>query len=143
MNIAQSLVRGSDNLNKMGSEIERVITMVCGLVNNKDIDKYLLDSGQANGSGLFKSPECDWVLNAQFGSNQELSGVSCYLAEGSGAKRVLFVDFSQPSRTVPCHLDKIQDVYEQLPVFVEGMLKTFPYLVKHLEPFFKASKVNI
>lgn len=149
MNVAQSLVRGSDNMNKMRSDIERVITMVLSLVDNNDIEKYVNFDDQ--GATNFQSPDCDWILRWEVGrKNPGISAVSCYLVEDSGtsSKRVLLFNVSQDLRIILktsqlCHLDKVQRVYEVLPVFVDGMLKTFPYLAERLEPFFKASKVDI
>lgn len=148
LNVAQSLVRGSDNINKMRSEIKMVITMVLGLVDSKTIEKYLNFDEQ--GATYFRALDCEWILSWELKGKQEdmcISGIGLSLLDNSRIDTSVFLwnvsDVSFFTKIIPCNLDKVQMVYEALPVFVNGMLKTFPYLTERLEPFFKASKVNI
>ena len=64
--------------------------------------------------------------------------VTCWLNVGFGVAEV-YAENSKTHRNVNVSYSDVQRVHESLPLFVEGMVKTFPFLVDYWPPLLDAA----
>lgn len=133
--IAQQLLRGSQNIDRMKSEVHQVIRMVIGLAQ-------ICREGRTPKiiNETFKSETCVWEVKGKtvYSSREvpEIFSVQCHTVEG-------VIAYSISGRSgFGAHLiytSNVHLVHADLHTFVEGMLRTLPELAEEWKPLIKAA----
>ncbi len=122
-NIVDKLIRGSQNIDRMRSEVIWVVGMILGFLEK--------ESGLPEGGPerSFHSNGCEWLLRRKIKGAGLV--VQC-LIEGEVAYYSTMRD--------PIFLPKAQRVHDGLIIFVEGSIREFPFLAEKLKPLLNASE---
>lgn len=139
--IAQKLLIGSREIDRMKEEIKAVVGMVIGLVTDPDLVAWKRGFSTGMSDRAFYSPSCEWLIMPHAEYEYSIS-VECWTKKPN---------FPSSSKTKACafssapHADlflvsrEARKVHAGLSVFVEGMIKTFPTLLDKLWPFLDAA----
>ncbi|MFA5000849.1 MAG: hypothetical protein WC531_01310 [Candidatus Paceibacterota bacterium] len=126
----QKLLEGSRNIDRMRAEVNAVVRMVLGLIDEWD-DKR--DGAVGRSSGVegvcwsYYPKEGTWVVDC-----------SCSTNMGRG----YIVNKRHPNDyTIPIGL--VQRVHSSLPVFLKFMLGQFPDLLEKIKPLLEAAEVQL
>jgi hypothetical protein len=126
--IMQQLVKGSQSIDRMKSEIVQVIRMVLGFL--PEIDSSFPRTIVCNP----KSKSCKLeVVNMG-----DYLVVECRFLEIDGGNLIFSL---WPGGTNFRRTEEVQIVYEALPYFISGMLHAFPKLANKWEYLIKAADV--
>ncbi len=132
----RELIDGSNNINRMSQEIHRVVTMIVGEVVYTRTRTTIVPSFK-NGNNYVEVHGGWRAKSVKNDSGSTL--VIEYLTEGIYTRD--FGNFEQvaysSNKKAPAY--HVQKIYEALPVFIEGMLITFPEIGKRLVPYIEAS----
>lgn len=139
MGIAQLLLRGSKNIDRMKEDVSQVVSMVLGLVPvNLLHSKHQVKKGASwsfyteNGSRW--DIRCDWMPYRFY------LIAECWVKKMSGDEEITTLEYSSTCPELS-NRDKIQDVHEALDGFVWGMQAIFPKeLEEQFTPFRRAAK---
>ena len=138
-NIVDKLLRGSRNMDRMKSETHQIVKMVLGLVPQHRL--FPEDDGTFQGFLEFNNETCCWKI-------QELSEgttmVTCYvpLEDPETRKIRLNESYRYLVDLPPHHATRlVYATHQSLPVFVEGMMKTFPELQERMKSLLEASEL--
>lgn len=131
MNNTQKLLAGSENLNRMRSEIKLVVNTILSQAEHpkgKVVDH------------LFKNPNgAYWHVKTTFGRTRPEFYVYC-TAGNRGAYTMDDQPIANfPSGFHPMGADGVHIVHEALPSFVDGMVGEYPDLEQKLKPILEAS----
>jgi len=124
--IHRQLIDGSAYIDRMAKETDQLVKMIRGLV----VRSIPVQGIQVS----FESSSCVWDI-VSYMECRDLR-IECWLVESYGRTS----GYSSTGQ-YGGYRKTAQRVYESLPQFVEGMLKTFPELAEDLRPFIDASKV--
>ncbi|MBI2064669.1 MAG: hypothetical protein HYT62_01290 [Candidatus Yanofskybacteria bacterium] len=121
--IVRKLIVGSETIDRMKREIDSTVKAVVGLVN------FFYDA-RASNIGRFPSLRGTWYIWRRSGHELKVE----YLFEGS---RVGYSTLLCVGKDI--NLRDVSDVHQDLPIFIEGMVKMFPYLTKNWQPILDAA----
>jgi len=142
-NIVEQLLRGSQNIDRMQSEVHQLVKMVIGFArrsNNRVASCVEIYE-------TFENKTCKWEVRGVMGSLDKSKNkihVQCTVKLPCGAP---YQDhFTQSvgycSETwVPFHSEYTQQVYQNLHAFVEGMLQVIPSIKNEMKTFLDASEM--
>ncbi|MCR4274812.1 MAG: hypothetical protein NUW02_02055 [Candidatus Campbellbacteria bacterium] len=137
--IAELLLHGSANIDLMRKRILQLISMIIGLVHLEcDRTNWKPDGVRKE----FTNSNCHWSLGAYRNRRGEYVMV---VGVRSQAPCSLGCQVFSTDETLmdPLYVDEVLSVYENLDVFVEGMVKEFPSLERGLYPFAQAGKKEL
>jgi len=130
-NIAQQLVQGSKNIDRMKAEIWMVVQMILGFLKDYTDVKMKME---------FENDNSSWHVRYS-------RGKYCYMVEcwvrpflGSTGWRTAFSPLVFRVNWSVYDFESVEKVYDNLHVFVEGMLREFPELKQKIAPILKASQ---
>ena len=126
--LARQLVIGQQNLDRMKQDIHATINLILGLVG-KTNDLFLNEKRQL----VFESSHCKWTIQATSSKLPTGVGVICDRKVGSSLSTVISTHWN----SITLRLGDIEDVYDDLPVFVETMIMQFG-LQESVAPFLRA-----
>lgn len=141
--IVEELLRGSRNIDRMKVEVHQLVKMVIGFAH------------RSNGRGAsvveiyetFEDKSCKWQVEGVMGSLDKTRNkihVQCTVklpcAPPHQDHFIQCVGYCSETR-VPFHSDHVQQVYQNLHAFVEGMLRVVPDIKDEMKTFLDASKV--
>ena len=143
--IVRRLIVGSDAIDRMKREINFVVGTVIGLVLKKhEVECWVGEFSKKDRMEQFFSPEFqgyEWrlVVTGDTPRKDVLHPfeVSCHLNIGFGLGEAKVLTRSYGNIDIS-HWH-IQRVHESLPLFVEGMKKTFPFLEDYWQSFLDAA----
>ncbi len=143
-NVVAKLIKGSDNINKMKSEVQRIVGMITSLVDEGSIGDYFLNAPYLDITMKLDSEKVNlcWKVSRLTKDShfKNILVVRCYSVMSDNNETILY---SNEPREMICRTDTIQAVYVTLSSFVECMLKEFPSIKHGMELYLMASKVNI
>ncbi len=132
--VVMMLLNGSKYIDRMRIEINEVVRMVLGFALQPGSCPALTSFDE-----IFESDSCYWRLQGSTAKNGGGFFVAeCFVKE-QGEKLLLY---SSTNRNDEIRLERVQFIYEALPIFVDGMIRKFPDLSKQLQPLYRASKPN-
>ena len=122
--LVQKLLRGSEALDRMKSEVNRVVRMTLGLLKVKS------ESYETRPSSLypefrpasFANHDCRWELGWESGSPK----ITCYVPLGYASEMVAYQIVIADWNTPAWVAQHVKEIYTGLSVFVEGMAVEFP-----------------
>lgn len=126
MNIAQQLVYGSRNIDKMKVEVREAVLILMGLLKTAPGPCSVLVINEK-----YQFPTTVWKINARINLVNDIEGlfgsknkfvVECYLKLGG---QLITVFSLSSSKNLYFPTDSTQDVYESLPSFVETMYNDY------------------
>jgi len=138
MNTAARLLLGSRNIDRMRSEITATVAMILGLLEKREdctlSETFNEEFSFTGGMWLAKGG-----IRRSIGGNVIDSNVcvECWLRH-TGVR----LEYSSQKGGVQLHVGSVQDVYEALPSFIEGMQRVRPDLENKLRLFLRASDVK-
>ena len=139
-NIVRRLVVGSEAIDRMKREINSVVSTVLGLVVPGEIESWREEFSKRFQIETLWSPDfpdCKWYFlrnGYRINSGKSSLEVECCLNIGLGEAR-----FKRESGKFDISHRHVQQVYESLPLFVDGMRKLFPFLENSWQPFLDAA----
>jgi hypothetical protein len=129
--IAQQLLKGSTNVDRMEKEIKQLISMVIGFA------KHALTI-PAEDNYLFKSETCTWRISCPTGSSYNSTRYLKDIAVvGVGGPHFGVSYNSEIGVTIG--KDDIIAIYNDLDTFVNGMIEIFPKIENHWNYIIEAS----
>lgn len=141
--IVQNLLQGSRNIDRMKKEVEQVVKMIigCAFMSNHrgclEVDLH----------ETFETSSCIWKVRGTMGAMNRTKNkieVECVLKLPCSAPHqdhfILSLSYCSEGR-IPFHSEYAQQVYENLFVFVEGMMRIMPDIEKEWAMFINASTV--
>lgn len=123
MNTVERMRQGQENLDWMKKEVEDTVSRIVGFVHQT------CDSTRREIQADISSGNCIWHVYAVVNCmNRERDNVtiSCNGKICSVGDVVAY----RHKDNYPFHVEYIQDVFESLEDFVQGMIKLFPYIVE-------------
>ncbi len=134
----RQLIIGSAEIDRMKREVEAVVRMVIGFVDHDTLKRMRFKED------AFSSSECEWRLcswdingMSLWDAKLEL-GVECWLISGDHHE-IKKLAYQSKSGHGTFSLKNAQAIHEGLPVFIEGVAKTFPDLTKRWQPLLDAA----
>jgi hypothetical protein len=129
-NIAEQLLRGSQNIDRMRKEVECVVSMILGF----------LVPGEENFCATFDFDGGKWEIEISYSYNISMPIARCWLRKPFEST-LAYINKSRelPMFKVGFNHEMVQEVHQNLPVFVLGMMKEFPELERQLKPFLDAA----
>jgi hypothetical protein len=141
--IVEDLLRGSRNIDRMKAEVHRLVQMVTGLA----LRSSTRGSCVRFVSEIFENESCWWEVRGEIGSLYKpksrihvLCSIKRYHDAPHQKNFILTVGYCSETH-VPFHSEHAQQVYQNMQVFVEGMVKAFPDIEDEMKIFLNASKV--
>jgi len=133
--LTRELIVGSKAIDRMREEISSIVSMVVGMVSSRYVTEWRT---LVKGPDIiaFNSSECEWKIHIL--KNQCLS-VYCGLINSPIDYVVYFYMTTPPHGTTTIKLQYVKKVHDALPVFIEGMVKTFPFLTERWQPVLDAA----
>ena len=126
MNIAERLIRGSQNIDKMRTEIRVVVSILIG---------------QANGLGIYPDGRsCCFNFGTVLWKFQ-VNDMSCFIADSGNPNAPVYS--SSCGGIGSLRTDQVQTVYESLPAFIEAVFKKYPELKEKFGPLLRAAQVQM
>lgn len=141
-NLLSSLLRGSENVDRMRREIHQVVTMILGFLV-KDNYAAILQSEKGKGENFsssfstFSAQNIFWKLS--IGCDKKYYYVNITLGYPDGSCRYTRLGDSEASSIKPIPLQHVLSVYESLPDFVDEMIFLFPKISEDMECLVEAS----
>ena len=143
------IVGGAEAIRKMRWSIETTISTVVGLLSNDDLEtlrKLLLP---LDAFVFFQADTFVWRIHAYSGLAEKperikilsiclMSSISYDCKDGS----CFTVDFVNKKLNPDLKLQHVLAAYNDLQVFLDGMVSTFPSLAGKLKPFVDAAKLS-
>jgi len=137
--IVTQLLNGSQNINRMKSEIEQVVKMVIGfaddmsLANHTKICPFVGPVFEAT----FETADCRWTYSRVLPNKKKLNGdetVYCTVRVNGLTSWIMAPAYSFVGNQhwYPSLLPDVKLVRNCLPVFVEGMMKDVPQMKERL-----------
>jgi len=141
--IAQKILRGSHNIDRMRSEIKQLVKMVLGLV-----EKHLLEHVLQQNAGVvtwradLKGDNCsgkNWFARGEIDTNKPQK--SCYhVTYWQGSVELAYsLDISGANSYEALETKNVVKVYRALSEFVTSMVRCYPDLESTLSPFIEAA----
>ena len=134
--IAQQLLNGSRNIDRMRIEVHQIVKMVVGLACKFDGTHRPIKLYENFGSGSHK-----WEVTGETYSwdpRPDKIIVKCRQKVAMGGYRLVY---SSHDGEIYFRTETVQPVYENLHLFVNGMLSAVPELADKLKPLINASSV--
>jgi hypothetical protein len=138
-NIAQKLIRGSHNIDRMRAEIDQVVRMIVGLLEKHYLG-LLNPKAEAIPFGVDLSYGVKgWQVNATFNPRkpQHNRFFVGYWLDTSSQPYYTVIERKDP--TTYLKTEDVALVYQALPEFVEGIMNKYPNIASKLQPFICAS----
>jgi hypothetical protein len=134
----ENIINGSRNIDEMRKRINETIKLVKGLT--KFCDGGLHDKPYEKGL-QFSNGIITWhiVWGGSYSLQFNPKGYFVTCGHSLGSAMPLYDD----TRSDKPNYNYVQIVYENLHVFVDGMIKAFPEIEENLKPILKASKVKL
>jgi hypothetical protein len=139
--IVRQLVVGQQNIDRMKFEVQMVVGMILGLLDDPNIPKHVLgklredQKGLSEGKRFWTSKSCRWDIDDSRGPNHRFSMV-CVV---SGDSRMSYFT-TLPERF---NLGSVQQVHESLPALIKELRKVFPVLEIAWSPILRAAVANV
>jgi hypothetical protein len=126
LNIAEQLVSGIENIERMRKEIKIVLTTLCNMLT------YHLNRWADNpGAEVFPATNGEWMLTTVHGTESWVimhNGFTVFAGKGS-----CYMD---------AHYATVAVIHSDLPSLVTGLMKKFPVASRALDPFLEAATVR-
>ncbi len=137
--IVRRLIVGSEAIDRMRTEINSVVSIVLGLVYRKHEIESLHGefTNKFDIQTLWSSdfPGCKWYfIKNSPNLGKTFFEAECCLNIGFGEAR-----FKREYGKFEISHRHVQQVYESLPLFIDGMRKLFPFLEDSWQPFLDAA----
>ena len=137
--IAQQLLNGSRNIDRMRIEVHQIVKMVVGLACKFDGTHRHIKLNETFVSGSHK-----WEVIGETYSwdpKPDKIIVKCLQKVAMGGYELVYSSRDGEICEIYFHTETVQSVYENLHVFVNGMLSVVPELADKLKPLINASSV--
>lgn len=128
-----SLIQGSNNIDQMRSEIDRIVSMVIGMALHCPFQQLEQVSKTFRFGFLYRWDVVGHMANGRLSAK-------CFIKDHHHPNMTMI--YSTVPRELPLRKEDIKSVYEGLQVFVDGMLEEFHGLADKLAPIVEASKVT-
>jgi len=122
INIANQVVRGSKNLNRMREEVDQVIRTFAGLIKKRGIQCHGL---------RFVTGDCAWQFQE---SKDQGVVIACYASAGNRRELVYTSDCKDPPA-----MQNTQQIYSELNTFASRLLQSVPSLEEEIDPLIQAA----
>ncbi|MEI6420153.1 MAG: hypothetical protein WCO30_00835 [bacterium] len=120
-NTAMRLLRGSQAIDRMRSDVNKVISMIRGLLPGMGVWKI---------DERFVFEKTTWTITGVT-SYSEGNTFECWIPVDKGLEGV----YKNDGRSAHLCPKDVETVYDDLPLFVDSLLKKYPVLKQRLQPF--------
>lgn len=135
-NLTEQLKVGFPAIDQMRAEIDLIAGRICGLITKADLREF---GGRVQ--GIFKSGAHDWYIVRSLSLARDPDGpvihATCW---GVRENQTRFIVYSTQEHAARLEDQDVQKVWETLPVFVDGIINTFPNLLGRLQPYLDAAQ---
>ena len=136
-NLANTLLRGSHNIDQMRQEIHELVQMMIGFARSS----VARGTSEVRIEETFEHGSFRWDVEARMGAmtkEHNFFEVRCW----SGSL-VCSWSSSSASITMVASAGRVIGVHESMEAFVKGMLRVMPKIARELEPFIKAAQISL
>lgn len=138
--IADDLLTGSAEIDRMRHAVESVVKMVLGLaqteIPSESAPEFFWFERRMKVGYAYK--DCRWRVGIDQNGRLFTACWKLFSSEGYG-ERIAYSSIAD----IPFRLENIQSVYEARGAFIEGMAETFPGLPKRWQPLLDAAVASL
>ena len=135
-NIVEQLLRGSAAIDQMKKEIDLIIRMLIGYLNQGDLVRPEKEEGFDKNLELhFEVGVERWIVT-RIVNTDEIT-IELEIRPWDGCRTVYYSLWGKPA--APSASD-IQGIHKRLPILVEGLAKRYPQLRKAWKPLLEAAE---
>lgn len=141
MNIAQQLLKGSAEIDRMRTEIDQIIAMMIGYLNKSDASFRLpVRTSPLDRSGLrFNHGVETWIVGClRYDGNRQF--IELEVSPWEGVRTVYYSEWPREKKLNTIEISHVKGVYDALPRLVEGLAKQFPEMAQKWQPLLKAAE---
>ncbi len=124
--VIQGMLRGKEEIDRMKREIETIVGIILNLLRNEKPPNVFEPA-------FFPFKKCEWKIEAI----RERKGfeISCWVGQCREIAALYSIN-----ECLPFSFKSTQLIHESLPVFVEGVMKTFPEIEKRWQYLLNAAE---
>lgn len=134
--IIAQLLRGSAEIDRMKKEIDQIVWMLVGYLNQLDLVRPEKEEGFDENLELhFEKGVERWIVTRIV--NTDAVAIELEVRPWDGVRTVYYNQWGKP--LAPSSFD-IKEIHECLPVLVEGLVERYPQLREAWKPLLKAAE---
>jgi hypothetical protein len=139
MNIAQKLLKGSAEIDRMRLEIDQLISLLIGYLTR--VNPLLPGrTDPLDRSGVrFNHGIETWIVGTTSNTNN-VPFIELEVSPWSGVRTVYYSEWKGVKKVTTIESSHVKGVYNALPRLVEGLLKKYPQLAEAWSPLIKAAE---